>query len=44
MSEIHKVTKESAERAWVDAAKYDEMYRQSIEDNEGFWVRAGRPG
>ena len=41
MSEIHKVTKESAERAWVDAAKYDDMYRQSIEDNEGFWAEQG---
>ena len=27
-----------AKRAWVDAAKYQAMYRRSIDDPEGFWA------
>jgi acetyl-CoA synthetase len=26
-----------AERAWIDAATYETLYRSSIEDTEGFW-------
>ena len=25
-------------RAWIDPAKYQAMYRRSIDDNEGFWA------
>jgi len=38
MNKIHKVDEAFAKRAWVDAETYDEMYRRSIEDNEGFWA------
>ncbi|MCZ6764601.1 MAG: acetate--CoA ligase [Alphaproteobacteria bacterium] len=31
-----------AKKAWVDAAKYEEMYKRSIDDPEGFWGEAGR--
>ena len=32
-----------AERAYIDAAGYEEMYRRSVEDNEAFWAEeAGR--
>ena len=34
----HDVKAEFAARAHVDAAGYEEMYRRSIEDNEGFWA------
>jgi acetyl-CoA synthetase len=38
MSEIHKVPAAIAERAYVDQAAYEDMYRRSVEDNEGFWA------
>jgi acetyl-CoA synthetase len=28
-----------AERAWIDAASYESMYRASIDDPEGFWTK-----
>ncbi len=34
----YAVTAETASRAFVDAAGYEEMYKRSIEDNEGFWA------
>ncbi|MHA6344870.1 acetate--CoA ligase [Roseivivax sp. CAU 1761] len=34
---------EIVSRAHVDAARYDEMYKRSIEDSDGFWLeQAGR--
>jgi acetyl-CoA synthetase len=45
MSEVkvHGVTPEWAERAYIDAQKYQDMYRRSIEDPDGFWgEQAGR--
>ena len=33
----YAVPKAIAERAWIDAARYDSLYRESIEDTEGFW-------
>jgi len=42
MSEIHPVTEEWAKRAFVDAAKYDEMYARSVSDPEGFWGEIGK--
>jgi acetyl-CoA synthetase len=41
-AKIHPVAKEWAERAFVDAAKYQAMYRRSIEDPDGFWAEEGR--
>lgn len=38
MTKIYQVSETAAQRAWIDAAKYEEMYRRSIEDNEGFWA------
>ncbi len=38
MSEkVYPVPAEWAARAWVDEAKYHEMYARSVEDPEGFW-------
>ncbi len=34
---IHPVPGAWAKKAWCDKAKYDEMYRRSIEDPDGFW-------
>jgi acetyl-CoA synthetase len=31
-----------AETAWADNDKYLEMYKQSVEDNEGFWGEQGK--
>ncbi|NQU58953.1 MAG: AMP-binding protein, partial [Rhodospirillales bacterium] len=31
-----------AEAAWADNDKYLEMYKQSVEDNEGFWGEQGK--
>ncbi|MEQ9813326.1 MAG: acetyl-coenzyme A synthetase N-terminal domain-containing protein, partial [Azospirillaceae bacterium] len=36
------VPAEWAENAWVDAARYQEMYDRSIADPEGFWGEQGR--
>ncbi len=35
---IHKVPAEFAARAHIDEAGYEEMYKRSVEDNEGFWA------
>ena len=43
MSEtIHPVTPEWAKRAYVDEAKYNEMYARSIKDPNGFWGEAAK--
>jgi acetyl-CoA synthetase len=43
MSEtIHPVTPEWAKRAYVDEAKYNEMYARSIKDPNGFWSEAAQ--
>jgi len=31
-----------AETAWADNAKYLEMYKQSVDDPEGFWGEQGK--
>ena len=38
MSTVHKVDAAWAERAWLDKAGYDEMYRASVDDEEAFWA------
>ncbi len=38
MSEIHPVDARTREHALVTAERYAELYRQSVEDNEGFWA------
>src|ERR1043165_3567533 len=36
------VPDEVAESAWIDAAKYERMYAESISDPERFWAEHGR--
>ncbi|MBZ8134939.1 acetate--CoA ligase [Afifella sp. IM 167] len=38
---LHPVSKEWAERAFIDKAKYEEMYASSVNDPEGFWREHG---
>src|ERR1700677_2878527 len=38
----YDVPAEWAKRAWVNAAKYEEMYKRSLSDPEGFWAEHGK--
>ena len=38
MTDIYPVNADVAARALIDEAGYDELYKRSIEDNEGFWA------
>ena len=43
MSEkVYPVPAATAAHAWIDAAKYEAMYDQSVKDPEGFWTEAGK--
>src|SRR6478672_6246168 len=43
MSEkLYPVPAEWAKRAWVDEAKYQELYARSVKDPNGFWGEMGR--
>ena len=43
MSEkIYRVSADWAERAYVDAAQYDDLYSRSVRDPEGFWREHGK--
>ena len=43
MSEkIYDVSADWAKRAWVDDAKYQEMYARSVADPKGFWAEHGK--
>ncbi len=35
--QLFPVPAEAAKRALIDAKKYEEMYRRSVADPEGFW-------
>jgi acetyl-CoA synthetase len=35
-------TPDQAKSAWIDAAKYEEMYRWSVEDPDGFWAEQAK--
>jgi acetyl-CoA synthetase len=39
---VFDVPAKVAERALINADKYDAMYRQSVADNAGFWAEQGR--
>jgi acetyl-CoA synthetase len=41
-SELFPVPPKWAARAWIDADRYAEMYRQSIDDPQAFWGEAGK--
>jgi acetyl-CoA synthetase len=36
------VPEDVAKRAWVDAAQYEEAYKRSLADPEGFWAEQGK--
>jgi acetyl-CoA synthetase len=38
----YDVSAEWAKRAWVNAAKYEEMYKRSVSDPEAFWAEHGK--
>ncbi len=40
--EVYPVRPEWAERAWITREQYEEMYRRSVEDPEGFWAEQAR--
>jgi acetyl-CoA synthetase len=44
MSEVenYPVSAGWASRAWIDAEKYREMYRRSVDDPDGFWAEHGK--
>jgi acetyl-CoA synthetase len=43
MTKLYEIPADVAGRAIIDQGTYEEMYRHSIEDNEGFWAeQAGR--
>ena len=43
MDKTYPVLQDIAERAWIDAEQYRQMYQASIDDNETFWAeQAGR--
>ena len=39
---IHPVPADFAQNALIDKARYEEMYRASVEDNEAFWAEHGK--
>jgi acetyl-CoA synthetase len=39
---VYDVPAEWAKRAWVNAAKYEEMYKRSLTDPNGFWAEHGK--
>jgi acetyl-CoA synthetase len=43
MSEkIYDVSAEWRKRAWVDDAKYRDMYARSVKDADGFWAEEAK--
>jgi acetyl-CoA synthetase len=41
-TKVFPVAAEWAKRAWIDEAKYQAMYKQSIDDPVGFWREQGK--
>jgi len=39
---VYPVSAEWAKRAWIDKAKYQEMYERSVKDPSGFWGEIGK--
>jgi acetyl-CoA synthetase len=42
MDKTYPIPREIAERAWIDAEQYRQMYQASIDDNETFWAEQAR--
>ena len=40
MTDLYPVDEQTRSRTLVDADRYQQLYRQSVEDNEGFWAEA----
>lgn len=38
LEQLFPVSGDWAKRAWASQARYEEMYRRSIDDPEGFWA------
>ena len=41
-AKLYPVPAEVAAAAWIDDAKYQEMYKQSVDDPEGFWAEQAK--
>ena len=41
-TKVYPVNPELAAQAWIDEDKYHAMYKQSVEDPEGFWGEQGK--
>ena len=39
---LFPVSAEAAKAAWIDEAKYNRLYQQSVADPEGFWGEQGK--
>jgi acetyl-CoA synthetase len=39
---VYDVPAEWAKRAWVNEAKYEQMYKRSVSDPQGFWAEHGK--
>ncbi len=42
MSIVHPIIPEAAKRALIKAEDYSRIYRQSVEDNDGFWAQQAK--
>jgi len=42
MEKIYPIPSDIAAKAWIDGPSYEALYRQSIDDNEGFWAEQGQ--
>lgn len=42
MSDLFPVSEAIAKSAWADSAKYEQMYKRSMEDPEGFWAEQAK--
>ncbi|MGQ0677746.1 MAG: acetate--CoA ligase [Rhodospirillales bacterium] len=40
--ELFAVSQDWSKRAWIDAKKYEDMYRRSVNDSEGFWAEQAK--
>jgi acetyl-CoA synthetase len=41
-TQVYPVSQATKDRALIDKARYEEMYAQSVEDNEGFWAEQAK--
>ena len=41
-AKTYDILKDATEGAWIDEAKYREMYEASVSDPEGFWGEQGK--